>query len=308
LPCVCAAAPSQVRSGNGLQNVQAFQGIPAALVAEMVEPLRCGVAPTFHTLGAEFEFVSLGQVRGMGALGDAEAQALEATCPAWPPRLLAVKRRWGGYPAIGQLMDGDVVLTMGGANVRTFRDVELACAPPVDVAVAAPAPAEAFPAAAAAAAVAAVSAAKAAAAAAAAPVGSAAVGVKVWATPLAEARALKDTAAQAAPEAAAANVAACPAACAAMRAAAASASLLASGSSAGPAPGSGSGPSPPPNAVRVEVLRAGKRVVVDVPTKGLGSDKTTRVLRWGGGRAPGPARRRGAPAGPRSQRGLRSQP
>ena len=69
----------------------------------------------------------------------------------WPPRLLAVKRRWGGYPAHDLLKDGDVILGLpqlqkgrqeggqkdGGSGVSRaeapaapslFRDVERACA------------------------------------------------------------------------------------------------------------------------------------------------------------------------------------
>ncbi len=45
----------------------------------------------------------------------------------WPPRLLAVRRRWGGFPAVESLRDGDVVLSVDGEPVHTFRDVELAC-------------------------------------------------------------------------------------------------------------------------------------------------------------------------------------
>jgi len=60
---------------------------------KVVEPLRRGVLPSLRTMGAELERVGLGAVRGMGGLSDAEITALEATCPGWPPQLLAVSRR-----------------------------------------------------------------------------------------------------------------------------------------------------------------------------------------------------------------------
>jgi hypothetical protein len=36
-------------------------------------------------------------------LDDASVAALEESTVAWPPRLLGVKRRWGGYPAASLL-------------------------------------------------------------------------------------------------------------------------------------------------------------------------------------------------------------
>ena len=127
----------QVPHGGRLQNVQAFQGIPAEFVTEVVGPLARGDRPKFKTIGAEYEFIGLGQVRacsqagtpvlcrmvvlsptllskailflpwqpqvrGMG-LDDASVAALEQSCTSWPPRLLAVKRRWGGTPAAAAL-------------------------------------------------------------------------------------------------------------------------------------------------------------------------------------------------------------
>jgi len=156
----------QMNSGGRLQNVQAFQAIPAELLSELVEPLARGEQPAFHTLGVEFEYVGLSQVRGMG-LDDATIAALEAGLPSsssssassaaassssaeaaaplppsntapeaegdsqplpWPPRLLGIKRRWGGYPAQKLLEDGDVVLSVEGRPVHSFRQIEVACA------------------------------------------------------------------------------------------------------------------------------------------------------------------------------------
>ena len=45
----------------------------------------------------------------------------------WPPRMLAVRRRWGGAPSAEALQDGDVVLSIDGRPVHSFREVELAC-------------------------------------------------------------------------------------------------------------------------------------------------------------------------------------
>ena len=102
-----------------------FQGIPGDILSEVVEPLKANKIPSLKTLGAEYEYVGLNQVRLLG-LDDAAVVDLEASTVRWPPTLLAVRRRWEGSPASKLLEDGDVVLSIDGKPVRTYRAVELA--------------------------------------------------------------------------------------------------------------------------------------------------------------------------------------
>eukprot|EP00618_Florenciella_parvula_P018585 CAMPEP_0119501412 /NCGR_PEP_ID=MMETSP1344-20130328/23250_1 /TAXON_ID=236787 /ORGANISM="Florenciella parvula, Strain CCMP2471" /LENGTH=426 /DNA_ID=CAMNT_0007537569 /DNA_START=1 /DNA_END=1277 /DNA_ORIENTATION=+ len=115
----------QVNNGGRLQDVQVFQGIPGDILSEVVEPLKANKIPSLKTLGAEYEYVGLNQVRLLG-LDDAAVVDLEASTIRWPPTLLAVRRRWEGSPASKLLEDGDVVLSIDGKPVRTYRAVELA--------------------------------------------------------------------------------------------------------------------------------------------------------------------------------------
>lgn len=86
-------------------NSASYQGLPSEFISEIIEPLKLGKIPEFRTIGAEFEYIGMTQVRGMG-LDDESISKLAESSPRWPPRLLAVKRRWGGFPAHKQLQDG----------------------------------------------------------------------------------------------------------------------------------------------------------------------------------------------------------
>uniref|UniRef100_A0A7S2GAT6 PDZ domain-containing protein n=1 Tax=Octactis speculum TaxID=3111310 RepID=A0A7S2GAT6_9STRA len=117
--------PMQVNSNGRLQELQIFQGIPADIILEVLEPLRKGETPLLNTIGAEFEYIGLAQVRGIG-LDDATIELLEARAVRWPPQLLSVRRRWADFPAMTSLEDGDVLLTVDAKPVQTFREAELA--------------------------------------------------------------------------------------------------------------------------------------------------------------------------------------
>jgi hypothetical protein len=116
----------QVVSQGKIVNSQSFQGLPVDLITELIEPLKKGQIPKFRTLGAEFEYIGLSQVRGMG-LDDTSIAAIADASPRWPPRLLAVKRRWGDCPSFTLLQDGDVILSVSGKVVSSFREVEVEC-------------------------------------------------------------------------------------------------------------------------------------------------------------------------------------
>ena len=222
---------------------------------------------------------------------------IRVSVPLRARRPLQVKRRWRGYPAASHLEDGDLLLSIDGKAVRTFREVEEATSPPpqwlkklrerrataANTAKTAAAPTTSVSAAPGAGASA--SDAPAAATATAAAAVLAFPGSKVWANPAAEARAAAEA------EAAAAKAAAAAAAKASAEAEAeATAEAAAEAASAAKAAAA---------SVQMEVLRAGKKVSIAVPTRAVGSDETRKVLLWAGAVLQAPpdavARQRGLP-------------
>lgn len=101
-----------------------FAGLPAEIVAELVAPLRRGEPFVWHSLGAELETLTLAQARGRG-LPEAAARRLEEHDPLHR-QVLAVRRLAAGTPAAERLRVGDLLLSVSGAPVTRFREVERA--------------------------------------------------------------------------------------------------------------------------------------------------------------------------------------
>jgi S1-C subfamily serine protease len=99
-----------------------FAGIPAELIEDLVAPLRAGRPFVWHSLGVEFETMTLSAARARGL--DAEAaRRLEEHDPR-RRRALMVRRLTAGSPAAELLEVGDLVLTAEGESVTAFREVE----------------------------------------------------------------------------------------------------------------------------------------------------------------------------------------
>jgi pro-apoptotic serine protease NMA111 len=97
-------------------------GIPAELVEDMVAPLRRGERFVWRSLGAELETLTLAAARARG-LPEAAAERLEHHDPL-RRRAIAVRRLTAGTPAAATLAVGDVILSVDGAPVTAFRELE----------------------------------------------------------------------------------------------------------------------------------------------------------------------------------------
>jgi S1-C subfamily serine protease len=123
---------SSFATESGRDRVQVNRGLPAALVAELIEAERSG--RPFYSIEAEFEAVPIAEARKRG-LGDAWIARLEALNPTHR-QALGITRVVAGSPAAGVLREGDLLLAVNGQAVNRFRDVEVATqAPQVSVTV-----------------------------------------------------------------------------------------------------------------------------------------------------------------------------
>lgn len=123
---------SSFATESGREMLQVNRGMPADLVAELLQAAREG--RPLYSLEAEFEAVSIAEARKRG-LDDGWVARLEALNPAHR-QALGVTRVVAGSPAAAVLREGDLLLAVDGQPVNRFRDVERATrAPRVSVTV-----------------------------------------------------------------------------------------------------------------------------------------------------------------------------
>lgn len=101
-----------------------FAGLPAALVRDLVAPLRRGEPFVWHSLAAELETIPLAEARARG-LPEEAAQRLAEHDPT-RRRALVVRRLAAGTPAAERLAVGDLLLAADGEPVTGFRELERA--------------------------------------------------------------------------------------------------------------------------------------------------------------------------------------
>ncbi len=107
--------------GSGSNVDGFFGGIPAHHVLRMVEPLRDGESVAWHSLGVEFEPLTLASARDRG-LSERQARRLERHDPQGR-RVLSVVRRTVGLPGESLFREGDLLLSIDGRPAT--RSVEL---------------------------------------------------------------------------------------------------------------------------------------------------------------------------------------
>ncbi|MEJ2602380.1 MAG: PDZ domain-containing protein [Gammaproteobacteria bacterium] len=107
---------------GGGEASQVNKGVPADLVKEFVDLVREG--GTLYSLEAELAYLPLAAARKLG-LPEEWVARLERHHPQ-QRRALQVKRLVAGSPAARLLANGDIVLSIDGRVVNTFRDVETA--------------------------------------------------------------------------------------------------------------------------------------------------------------------------------------
>lgn len=110
----------------GRDIAQENRGIPAELIAEMLQVVRDG--KTLHSLEAELLPVPLAAARKLG-LPDRWIQRMEQHSPE-RRQVLSVARLVGGSPASRLLRSGDLILDIDGAVVNRFREMERAVQKP----------------------------------------------------------------------------------------------------------------------------------------------------------------------------------
>lgn len=101
-----------------------FAGLPAAVVAPVVDALRRRELAPWRSLGVELQSLNLAYARNLG-LSEAAATAIEDFDPL-RRRVLAVRRLTAGFPAAQSLREGDLLLRVGGELVTSFDAVERA--------------------------------------------------------------------------------------------------------------------------------------------------------------------------------------
>ena len=111
-------------SDNGRELVQQSRGIAADLIAETLDLARR--AAPLHSLEAEFVTQTLAAAHSLG-LSDAWMSRIEASDPS-RRQVLSIARLVGGSNAAQMLQSGDILLSIDGQIVTTFRDVERAVA------------------------------------------------------------------------------------------------------------------------------------------------------------------------------------
>jgi pro-apoptotic serine protease NMA111 len=112
-------------AGRGME--QTNKGVPATLVAEVLALARG--ERTLRSLEAEFLQLPLASARRLG-LAHELAAILEAHDPE-RRQVLQVVRTVAATPAAGMLRPGDLLLSIDGATVNRFREVENAAQTPV---------------------------------------------------------------------------------------------------------------------------------------------------------------------------------
>ncbi len=106
------------QSGRDLNQVN--MGIPSDLIVDMLEHMRSGTP--IRSLEVEWRMMPLATARKL-ALPESWAQRYEAHSPR-RRELLAVSSVVGGAPAADFFRSGDILLSIDGQLVRSFREVE----------------------------------------------------------------------------------------------------------------------------------------------------------------------------------------
>lgn len=107
--------------GSGAAPEGFFGGIPGHHLLRMVEPLREGEAVAWHSLGLEFDPLTLAAARDRG-LSEEQARRLEKHDPKGR-RVLAVIRRTIGTPGELLFREGDLILGIDGDPVSRVREL-----------------------------------------------------------------------------------------------------------------------------------------------------------------------------------------
>jgi S1-C subfamily serine protease len=107
--------------GSGSAPEGFFGGIAGHHLLRMVDPLREGEPVAWHSLGLEFEPLTLADARDRG-LSDRRARKLEKRDPEGR-RVLSVVRRSVGMPGEELFRPGDLILSLDGDPVTRTRDL-----------------------------------------------------------------------------------------------------------------------------------------------------------------------------------------
>jgi S1-C subfamily serine protease len=108
-------------TGSGAAPEGFFAGIGGHHLQRIVEPLRHGRPVGWHSLGLEFDPLTLAAARDRG-LSDEQARRLEDHDPHGR-RVLSVLRRTVGLPGEVHFREGDLILSIDGDPVTRARDL-----------------------------------------------------------------------------------------------------------------------------------------------------------------------------------------
>jgi len=111
-------------AGSGAVPDGFFAGIASHHLARMIGPLRKGRSVDWHSLGLEFDPLTLAAARDRG-LSDRQARRLEKHDPEGR-RVLSVLRRSVGMPGEISFREGDLILSIDGDPVTRARDLRRA--------------------------------------------------------------------------------------------------------------------------------------------------------------------------------------
>jgi S1-C subfamily serine protease len=117
-----AAQWATFASQSGREVTQINMGIPAELVVDMIDRLRDGIA--LHSLEIEWRYMPLASARKFG-LPESWVEAYESHNPR-RRQVLSVASAVAGSPAADFFRAGDILLSIDGEPLNTFREVELA--------------------------------------------------------------------------------------------------------------------------------------------------------------------------------------
>ncbi|MFO0687129.1 MAG: trypsin-like peptidase domain-containing protein [Myxococcota bacterium] len=106
-------------SGSDASTEGFFGAIPTADLERMVDPLRRGEPVDWHSLGLEFEALTLADARDRG-LTDQQARRFERS-NARSRRVFSVLRRSRGTPGDALFREGDLILSIDGKPVTRMR-------------------------------------------------------------------------------------------------------------------------------------------------------------------------------------------
>ena len=101
-----------------------FKGIPASVLAIVLDPLLDGQDPAYRSLGVELSTINFADARELG-LSDERLSSLDAA-GSDRRQALVVARRFEGFPAHSSLLGGDILLSVNGQALARFEQLEKA--------------------------------------------------------------------------------------------------------------------------------------------------------------------------------------